>query len=373
MFCNQCGKPIADGLCFCTNCGAPVQPLDPTTSQDSLSPASAPDVQPESEFSSEPETSPESELENRLETQALSDSWETQFQPPLASSQQDTTFATQQLPTQLAGQQPAGQQPAAQQPAVNNPYAEPAQIPSFAEQATQARAQSRPPKNIHKTALIAILVAVLLAAIAAAAIFILKPPFIFGDPQAASSAAATASATSATDAKTDKKSTDAAAKSEKSNKSAATDAATETDKNASKKPDKSRNPVTTTELGADSNKTTGKSSSESSKSDSNQDNRKSQASGGSYILPESATRTYSASELSAYSNWELYLARNEIYARHGRLFQNADLQEYFNSQPWYHGTISPNSFDDSVLSSTEAANANTIKSVEASRGSSYLK
>ena len=27
--------------------------------------------------------------------------------------------------------------------------------------------------------------------------------------------------------------------------------------------------------------------------------------------------------------------RNEIYARHGWVFQRADLQDYFGQQPWY--------------------------------------
>ncbi|MFR4802032.1 MAG: YARHG domain-containing protein [Eggerthellaceae bacterium] len=28
------------------------------------------------------------------------------------------------------------------------------------------------------------------------------------------------------------------------------------------------------------------------------------------------------------SDYELYLARNEVFARHGRIFKNSDLQEY---------------------------------------------
>lgn len=81
---------------------------------------------------------------------------------------------------------------------------------------------------------------------------------------------------------------------------------------------------------------------------------------------------YSASELSSYSNYDLFIARNEIYARHGRQYNSAELRDYFERQPWYHGTITPSDFNESVLSSTERVNIDTIKSVEQARGSSYV-
>jgi hypothetical protein len=40
-------------------------------------------------------------------------------------------------------------------------------------------------------------------------------------------------------------------------------------------------------------------------------------------------------DLSQLSSWELVLMRNEIYARHGYVFQRTDLQDYFGQQPWY--------------------------------------
>lgn len=51
-----------------------------------------------------------------------------------------------------------------------------------------------------------------------------------------------------------------------------------------------------------------------------------------YILPDSDSRAYTYDELSSLSNDELRLAINEIYARHGRIFDAADLQNYFNSK-----------------------------------------
>lgn len=96
---------------------------------------------------------------------------------------------------------------------------------------------------------------------------------------------------------------------------------------------------------------------------------------GTYVLPDSATHAYSERELADYTDWELYVARNEVYARHGRRFRNEDLQGYFDRQPWYEPELSPDEFDaraDSLLNSVERKNVDTILSVETSRGSEYL-
>ncbi len=86
---------------------------------------------------------------------------------------------------------------------------------------------------------------------------------------------------------------------------------------------------------------------------------------GLYILPDSSTRVYSQSELDGLTKAELRIARNEIYARHGRKFDSKDLQDYFNNQPWYNGTISAEDFDPSVLSSIEQQNIAAIEKAEA--------
>ena len=63
------------------------------------------------------------------------------------------------------------------------------------------------------------------------------------------------------------------------------------------------------------------------------------------------------SELGGYSNWELTLMRNEIYARHGRPFNNAYVRNYFLNTGWYRPD---NSFRESRLSKVESQNAATI-------------
>ena len=56
--------------------------------------------------------------------------------------------------------------------------------------------------------------------------------------------------------------------------------------------------------------------------------------------------------------------KNDIYARHGLLFQSAELQNYFNSKKWYHGTVSPEEFNNSMLSEIERKNADFLAQVE---------
>lgn len=93
-----------------------------------------------------------------------------------------------------------------------------------------------------------------------------------------------------------------------------------------------------------------------------------------YVLPESDSAYYSTADLSGLSDQELYVARNEIYARHGRTFKNADLQNWFNQMSWYQGIYSPEEFDSKVqLNDYEKQNANTILALEKSRGSVYAR
>ncbi|MDR1429297.1 MAG: YARHG domain-containing protein [Spirochaetaceae bacterium] len=53
--------------------------------------------------------------------------------------------------------------------------------------------------------------------------------------------------------------------------------------------------------------------------------------------------------------------RNEIYARYGRPFVNAEYQAYFNNQTWYHVR---NNYTDNWLSADDRYNAEFIRSVE---------
>lgn len=62
------------------------------------------------------------------------------------------------------------------------------------------------------------------------------------------------------------------------------------------------------------------------------------------------------------------MARNEIYARHGRIFEDEELNEYFQSKSWYEGYLTADEFDDSVLSDIERKNLDTIVNYEKEHG-----
>ena len=71
-------------------------------------------------------------------------------------------------------------------------------------------------------------------------------------------------------------------------------------------------------------------------------------------------------DLEGMSAEELRIARNEIFAVHGLIFQAEDLNAYFSAQPWYKGTVTD--ADSIDLSETEYANLETILAYEAEMG-----
>jgi len=58
---------------------------------------------------------------------------------------------------------------------------------------------------------------------------------------------------------------------------------------------------------------------------------------------------------------ELRLLRNEIYARHGRIFKTTWIQQYFGNQPWYDPK---EDFKDEELSGPDKTNVETIVAYE---------
>ncbi len=87
-----------------------------------------------------------------------------------------------------------------------------------------------------------------------------------------------------------------------------------------------------------------------------------------YILPGSDSRYLSEADLEGLTAYECRLARNELFARHGRLFDDEELQAYFDSKSWYNGTIDPDDFDDSVFNKYEIANRDLIVEYEQEQG-----
>ena len=60
----------------------------------------------------------------------------------------------------------------------------------------------------------------------------------------------------------------------------------------------------------------------------------------------------------------IHLAKNEIYPRHGYIFKNEDLYNYFMGCVWYNPTCKAEDFDDSVLNEYEKANLEILASMD---------
>lgn len=84
-----------------------------------------------------------------------------------------------------------------------------------------------------------------------------------------------------------------------------------------------------------------------------------------FVFPEDDVFPIDASDLNGKTPAECKIARNEIYARHGRMFQDEQLQGYFDTCSWYRGTTAPENFSDTVLNEIEKANLQTIAEYEA--------
>ncbi len=60
----------------------------------------------------------------------------------------------------------------------------------------------------------------------------------------------------------------------------------------------------------------------------------------------------------------IHLAKNEIYARHGYIFKNEDLNNYFKGQIWYEPAIDPENFKDSLFNKNEQENLKLLSSLD---------
>ena len=79
-----------------------------------------------------------------------------------------------------------------------------------------------------------------------------------------------------------------------------------------------------------------------------------------FLIPYSGNTYLDASDLAGFSSSDLRIARNEIYARYGYVFDSQELQAYFDSQAWYAPDYSYNG----SLTDWEQHNVDLIKSFE---------
>lgn len=80
---------------------------------------------------------------------------------------------------------------------------------------------------------------------------------------------------------------------------------------------------------------------------------------GGFLFPDSDHRYLGEADLAGMSKLELRLARNEIFARHGRFFKDQTLANYFSQFPWYQ----PSAVEVPV-SQLEETNVDTLMAAE---------
>lgn len=84
-----------------------------------------------------------------------------------------------------------------------------------------------------------------------------------------------------------------------------------------------------------------------------------------YIFPDSDSKYLSEDEVRSVEADKLFIGRNEIFARHGYIFEDEGLKKYFGSTPWYQGTTQGNQFSaDAVFNDFEKKNVELIKKIE---------
>lgn len=83
-----------------------------------------------------------------------------------------------------------------------------------------------------------------------------------------------------------------------------------------------------------------------------------------YLFPASSIFGLDPAMLVGLPDNTLWIARNEIYARHGRQFSDSYLQQYFNRCTWYKGEIPPQEFQESILNETEKDNIRLLAAAE---------
>lgn len=115
------------------------------------------------------------------------------------------------------------------------------------------------------------------------------------------------------------------------------------------------------------NTTTSNNSRQDTSQSSTQNASAEDSSANSYILPDSNKRLLTENDIEGMSAKELNYAKNEIYARHGRMFKSSELQNYFKSKSWYKEVYAADDFDDqgdSILSETERKNIEFLRDAE---------
>ena len=87
-----------------------------------------------------------------------------------------------------------------------------------------------------------------------------------------------------------------------------------------------------------------------------------------YVFPFSSEYEVMEVDCDGLTAEECRIAKNEIYARHGRMFDDPLLQNYFDSCSWYTPSIASEDFTEDMLSETERASIWGIEAYEGYMG-----
>lgn len=87
-----------------------------------------------------------------------------------------------------------------------------------------------------------------------------------------------------------------------------------------------------------------------------------------FVFIDSSYNYISYERYSNLTELECKIARNEIYARHGRKFADESLQAYFDACSWYEGIIEAGDFSENVLNEYELENLSRITEYEENMG-----
>ena len=81
-------------------------------------------------------------------------------------------------------------------------------------------------------------------------------------------------------------------------------------------------------------------------------------------LFETDKKYYTKEEFESEPMLVIHLAKNEIYARHGYIFKNEDLYNYFMGCIWYSPTCDSTDFDDNIFNEYEKENLEILSDLD---------
>ncbi len=87
-----------------------------------------------------------------------------------------------------------------------------------------------------------------------------------------------------------------------------------------------------------------------------------------YIFPNSSDVELDDADLEGLSKEESRLARDEIFARHGRIYEDENLNAYFSQKDWYTGTADEDDFDMSLITKLEWKNLDKLNDYDMEMG-----